>query len=250
MKVVLLRSTLTGSSALVIGLCVGGVLFCLLVGLILLLIQRGKSRNSLERHTTLLVKRMPEKPLTLKKPTPAVKAHTGVAVAGGVVLKKSPSPTGSKSPPGSSSNYASPVDQEKAITSAGKKRKDSSDSAVSHNSLGSTKVSPDCDASAADSSILHKIFSASEPRAKEGEVRSLTSSSDSPCVRAKVSITSRTLDNVRASGHFTSLARANNSISTPMDLCNEKSLTLSPHFNTSACPWPQIQLYKRSKSHQ
>lgn len=196
MKLLFFPANITGSSALIIGLCVGAVLFCLFVGLILLLIQRSKSRNSLERHTTLLVKRMPEKPLTLKKPTPAVKA-TGQAVGGGVVLKKSPSPTGSKSPPGSGSNYASPVDQEKAIGGINKKRKDSSDSAVSHNSLGSTKVSPDCDV-ASDSSLFHKIFSPSESKGKDNCEVKCSSSTESPSlvaassssVRAKVRVAS------------------------------------------------------------
>ena len=160
-------SLLSGSSGLIIGLCVAGVLLTLFVGLILLLIQRSRNQSSLERHTTLLVKRMPEKPLTLKKPTPAVKS-TGQTVAGGVVLKKSPSPTGSKSPPGSASNYASPVDHDKCLPSLGKRRKDSSDSALSHNS--STKVTPESEQVTSDS-LFYKIFSTGDSRSKESDVK-------------------------------------------------------------------------------
>lgn len=162
----------SGSSGFIIGLCVAGVVLTLFVGLILLLIQRSRNQSSLERHTTLLVKRMPDKPLTLKKPTPAVKS-TGQTVAGGVVLKKSPSPTGSKSPPGSASNYTSPVDHEKCLPSLGKRRKDSSDSALSHNSHASTKVTPESEQVTSDS-LFYKIFSTGDSRNKDNENKAST----------------------------------------------------------------------------
>ena len=85
-------------NSLIVALSAGGAFFVLFVGIIAILLQRQRSNSTADRHTTLLVKRTPEKPLTLKKPT-AVRSP-GQVVGAGVLLKKTPSPTGSKSPPG------------------------------------------------------------------------------------------------------------------------------------------------------
>jgi len=82
------------------GFTVGAAFLALFVAMVLFLLQRRRSVKSIDGQTTLVIKRgSPDKPLTLKKPT-AVRSP-GQVVGGGVVLKKSPSPTGSKSPPGS-----------------------------------------------------------------------------------------------------------------------------------------------------
>lgn len=88
-------------------------------------IQRRRNLAS-EHHTTLLIKRPYERPLTLRKPT-AVKSPGPSVGSGGIVLKKSPSPTGQKSPPGTC--LAGKVD-----------RRGSNSSQCSHTSSGSTNV--------------------------------------------------------------------------------------------------------------
>jgi len=85
-------------------LCLASAFFIVGVAALAFYIQRRRSQAVVEHHTTLLVKRPYEKPITLRKPT-AVKSP-GTAVGGGILLKKSPSPTGQKSPPGSSSSRA------------------------------------------------------------------------------------------------------------------------------------------------
>lgn len=94
-------------NSLIVALGAGTAFFALFVGIVVILLQKRHKSLTGDRHTTLLIKRTPEKPLTLKKPT-AVRSP-GQVVGAGVILKKSPSPTGSKSPPGCSS-AGTPVD--------------------------------------------------------------------------------------------------------------------------------------------
>ena len=138
-----LRSALTeyNYNSLIVALGAGGAFFALFVGIVFILLQRQKSSTS-ERHTTLLVKRTPEKPLTLKKPT-AVRSP-GQVVGAGVILKKTPSPTGSKSPPGGPSSLPAA-----GATNSDARRKssqDSSDRSQQSSVDSSKKNSPDAEA--------------------------------------------------------------------------------------------------------
>lgn len=94
-------------NSLIVALGAGAAFFALFVGIVVILLQKRQKSLNGDRHTTLLIKRTPEKPLTLKKPT-AVRSP-GQVVGAGVLLKKSPSPTGSKSPPGAST-AGTPID--------------------------------------------------------------------------------------------------------------------------------------------
>lgn len=94
-------------NSLIVALGAGAAFFALFVGIVVILLQKRQKSLTGDRHTTLLIKRTPEKPLTLKKPT-AVRSP-GQVVGAGVLLKKSPSPTGSKSPPGASA-AGTPID--------------------------------------------------------------------------------------------------------------------------------------------
>ena len=124
-------------NSMIVALGAGGAFFALFVGIVVILLQRQKSAAS-NRHMTLLVKRSPEKPLTLKKPT-AVRSP-GLVVGAGVILKKTPSPTGSKSPPGGSASLTG--------ISADARRKSCDSSDHSHRSSidSSKKNSPDVEA--------------------------------------------------------------------------------------------------------
>lgn len=124
-------------NSMIVALGAGGAFFVLFVGIVVILLQRQKSAAS-DRHMTLLVKRSPEKPLTLKKPT-AVRSP-GQVVGAGVILKKTPSPTGSKSPPGGPASQAgTPLDpRRRSVESSDRSHRSSIDS--------SKKNSPDVEA--------------------------------------------------------------------------------------------------------
>jgi hypothetical protein len=124
---------------MIVALGAGGAFFLLFVGIVLILLQRQKSSAS-ARHMTLLVKRSPEKPLTLKKPT-AVRSP-GQVVGAGVILKKTPSPTGSKTPPGGhSSHTGTPCDPRRTSVA-------SSEHSLRSSADSSRKNSPDVEAAA------------------------------------------------------------------------------------------------------
>lgn len=121
-------------NSMIVALGAGGAFFALFVGIVVILLQRQKSAAKADRHMTLLVKRSPDKPLTLKKPT-AVRSP-GQVVGAGVILKKTPSPTTSKSPPG---GYCIPSDPRR-------KSGDSSDRSHRSSIDSSKKNSPDVEA--------------------------------------------------------------------------------------------------------
>lgn len=79
------------------GVSIGAVVVAVLSAALLCLVSR-KRKNS-EHHTTLLLKKslLNDRPLSLRKST-AVKSPNSSGV--GPTLKKSPSPTDLKSPPG------------------------------------------------------------------------------------------------------------------------------------------------------
>ncbi|KAI1301830.1 Synaptotagmin-4 [Halotydeus destructor] len=76
--------------------CVGSAFLILVLVAAAYFVKRRKTLD--HHHTTSLVKRPFEKPVTLRKPS-AVRSP-GTAVGGGITLKKSPSPTEYKNPPG------------------------------------------------------------------------------------------------------------------------------------------------------
>lgn len=126
-------------NSMIVALGAGGAFFLLFVGIVVILLQRQKSSAS-GRHMTLLVKRSPEKPLTLKKPT-AVRSP-GQVVGAGVILKKTPSPTGSKTPPGGHPSQAGTPSDARRISVA------SSDHSQRSSVDSSRKNSPDVEAAA------------------------------------------------------------------------------------------------------
>lgn len=121
------------------GFTVGAAFLALFVAMVLFLLQRRRSVKSIDGQTTLVIKRgSPDKPLTLKKPT-AVRSP-GQVVGGGVVLKKSPSPTGSKSPPGSTLD--SKLQDRKGSSASDSSHLSQSRSSIDSSSTAS-KFSPD-----------------------------------------------------------------------------------------------------------
>ncbi|RWS26251.1 Synaptotagmin-4-like protein, partial [Leptotrombidium deliense] len=90
---------LTTASTAVVAASVGGVLLIVAVAAVTCYLYRRRSLNK-EQHTTLLLKKTYacDRPISLRRPT-AVKSPGSNAVVG-PTLKKSPSPTGQKTPPG------------------------------------------------------------------------------------------------------------------------------------------------------
>lgn len=92
------RAIENGNGNLILGLSIGTSVFIVLSAALVCLIYRRRTSNNSDHHTTLLLRKASngERPLSLRRST-AVKSPGGSAT--GPTLKKSPSPTGSKSPP-------------------------------------------------------------------------------------------------------------------------------------------------------
>ncbi|XP_053200437.1 synaptotagmin-11-like [Panonychus citri] len=92
------RAIGNGSEGLIIGISIGASVFIVLSAALVCLLYRRRLNNNTDHHTTLLLRKLSnsDRPLSLRRST-AVKSPGGSAT--GPTLKKSPSPTGTKSPP-------------------------------------------------------------------------------------------------------------------------------------------------------